>query len=84
MFWVREIKYILFLIRLWNHCPSKNEAREVDVSQLCVYMGLSGFNCILFTFYELALSDESLLLCDIQWSTTLHIQSFWAILLVVH
>ena len=65
MFWVREIKYLLFLIRLWNHYPSKNEAREFDVFKLCVCMRLSGFNCISFTVYELALSDESLLLCDI-------------------
>ena len=48
---VREIKYLLFLIRLWNHYPRKNEARYVDVSLLCVFMRLSGFNCILFTFY---------------------------------
>ena len=47
MFWVREIKYLLFL---WNHYPSKNEAREVDVSLLCVSMRLSGLKSILFTF----------------------------------
>ena len=35
---------------LWNHYPSKNEAREVDVSLLCVCMRLSGLKSILFTF----------------------------------
>ena len=52
-----------FSIRLRNHYPSKNEARVVDVSLLCIYMRLS-LGEFYLPFYEFALSDESLLLCD--------------------
>ena len=72
-----------------NHYPSKNEARVVDVSLLCIYMRLS-LGEFYLPFYEFALSDESLLLCD-NGQLHYHIQSkkiyanvsFWATLLVV-
>ena len=46
-----------------NHYPSKNEARVVDVSLLCICMRLS-LGEFYLPVYEFALSDESLLLCD--------------------
>ena len=62
----------LFSIRLRNHYPSKNEARVVDVSLLCVsFFSLGVFY---LPFYEFALSDESLLVCD-NGQLHYHIQS---------
>ena len=51
-----------FSIRSWEY-PSKNEAREVDVSLSCVCMrhSLTAFYLVI-PFYESALSDTSLLL----------------------
>ena len=68
MFWVREIEYLLF-----RSDPSKNEARVVDVSLLCICMRLS-LGEFYLPFYEFALSDESLLLCD-NGQLHYHIQS---------
>ena len=62
-----------FSIRLMNHYPSKNEARVVDVSLLCICMRLS-LGEFYLPFYEFALSDESLLLCD-NGQLHYHIQS---------
>ena len=78
-----------FSIRLRNHYPSKNKARVVDVSLLCIYMRLY-LGVFYLPFYEFELSDESLLLCD-NGQLHYHIQlkkiyvnvSFWVTLLVV-
>ena len=71
MFRVREIKYLLFLIRLWNHYPRKNEARQVDVG-IHGYTGYKAYTWVYMAYPHRRLTTVGRTLCCYKTSNLPH------------